>query len=259
MSKNNSFLIANCIALSLVIALNAAANALPINGMNTGQISDLYPSLFTPAGFTFSIWGVLYLLQLGFVVKQFKIKDQPYFDELSIWFCIACVANASWILVWHYLFTVASVVVMLTLLFSLTHIFLLLAKNKMRNRLEWFFVKLPFVFYLAWICVATIANISALLVSFGWNGGFLTPAHWTIALIIIATCLSLFIAFQFKEPAFLLVSAWAFFGIYSRWISTENELVATVSRIAVIVISLMFIKLSIEAWKGRGFTQNNNF
>jgi hypothetical protein len=235
--------------------MNTAANALPINGMNTKQISDLYPNLFTPAGFTFFVWGVLYLLQLGFILVQFKIKDQLYFKELSLWFCVTCIANASWILTWHYLLTIASVVVMLTLLFSLTHVFLLLTKNKMRSRVEWLFIKLPFVFYLAWICVATIANISASLVSLGWSGGFLTPLYWTIALIIIGSILSLFIAFRFKEPTFLLIFIWAFFGIYSRWIGTENELVANAARLAAVVLAVIFIKLTIDVWKGKATPQ----
>ena len=248
MSATKQFSILNIFALVVVLTVNTLANILPINGMNTGQISDLYPSLFTPAGFTFSIWSVIYLLLITFAISQFKIKDQLYFKELSMWFLLSCVANVSWILAWHHLYTTASVVIMLTLLYSLTRIFLLLNNNQL-SKTEWFLIKLPFIFYLAWICVATIANISALLVSLHWLGGFLTPAYWTITMIAIAGLLGLFIAFRFKEPAFLLVLMWAFFGIYSNWAGTENASIGNMSRLYIFLLALAFIKLMIDKRK----------
>jgi translocator protein len=246
MNSNKTLLIGNILALMVVLTMNALANILPINGLNTGQISDLYPSLFTPSGFTFSIWGILYLLQIGFVIAQFRVKEEPYFKELSLWFWLSCLANASWILVWHYLFTAASVVVMLVLLFSLTRIFLLLQKSKSTDKMEWFFIKLPFTFYLAWICVATIANISALLVSLNWHGGFLTEEHWAVVMISIAALLALFIASKFDEPAFLLILIWAFFGIYERWMGADHTVIASAARIAGILLALMVGKLLVD-------------
>lgn len=143
---------------------------------------------------------------------------------------------------------VPSVVVMLILLYSLTRIFLLLQGNAF-TKTEWVVIKLPFLFYLSWICVATIANISTLLISLNWHGGFLSEEYWTVAMIVVATLLGLFIAFIFKEPAFLLVLMWAFFGIYSRWAETEYELIATISRIATLVLAILFGKLLIDSRK----------
>jgi hypothetical protein len=248
MKAQKTLLIGNIVALAAVLTVNALANILPINGMNTGQISNLYPSLFTPAGFTFSIWSIIYLLLIAFAVGQFVIKDKPYFKELSLWFLLSCLANASWILVWHYLFTAASVVFMLILLYSLTRIFLLLQSNEF-TKTEWVVIKLPFLFYLSWICVATIANISTLLISLNWHGGFLSEEAWTVAMIVVATLLGLFIAFTFKEPAFLLVLMWAFFGIYSRWAETDYELISNTARIAAITLAVMFGKLIVDSRK----------
>ena len=137
MSSTKQFSILNIFALVVVLTVNALANILPINGMNTGQISDLYPSLFTPAGFIFSIWSVIYLLLIVFSIAQFKIQDQLYFKELSMWFLLSCVANVSWILAWHHLYTSASVVIMLILLYSLTRIFLLLNNNQLSKTEIW--------------------------------------------------------------------------------------------------------------------------
>jgi translocator protein len=250
MNSNKTLLIGNILALVVVLTVNTLAISLPINGMSTGKISDLYPSLFTPAGFTFSVWSVIYLLLIGFVAAQFRIKNESYFQELSLWFLLSCLANVSWILVWHHLFTTASVAVMLLLLYSLINIFLLLQKNKIKSWVEWVFIKLPFLFYLSWICVATITNISALLVALNWSGGFLSPEYWTMIMISVAALLGLFIAYKFKEPAFLLVLMWAFFGIYSRWIGTEHDVIAHTSRIAGIALAVMVGKLMVDVRKG---------
>jgi hypothetical protein len=97
--------------------------------------------------------------------------------------------------------------------------------------------------------VATIANISTLLISLNWHGGFLSEEYWTVTMIVIATILGIFIAFKFKEPAFLLVLMWAFFGIYSRWIETEYLLISKVAQISAIILALLFGKLFIDSKK----------
>jgi hypothetical protein len=241
----------NLIGLVAVIIVNTLAITLPINGMSTGAISDLYPSLFTPAGFTFSVWSAIYLLLITFSIYQFWLQREAYFTELSLWFLLSCAANASWILVWHHLFTLASVVIMLLLLFSLTRIFMLLQQHKMKDAWQWIALKLPFLFYLSWICVATIANISCLLLDWKWDGGFLSPEIWTVTMIAIAAVLGLFIAFRFKEPAFLLVLMWAFFGIYSKRVNTEYQLIADAARIAAVVLAIMFGKLMVDHFKSK--------
>lgn len=239
--ENRTFPILNILALIGVLTINALANILPINGMNTGEVSALYPNLFTPAGFTFSIWSAIYLLLIGFVLVQFSIQHRPYFTELSLWFLASCVFNISWILVWHYQLIYASVLIMVLLLFSLTKIFLLLQLNEFTSWKEKLFIKLPVTFYLSWICVATIANISALLVSLSWEGGILSPSVWAIIMISVASLIGIFIAERYREPAFLLVLIWAFFGIYSKWSGTENNPIAIAAIAELILLAILFI------------------
>lgn len=238
----NSKLLAtlNLLFLAGVLTVNALANILPINGMNTGEISALYPSLFTPAGFTFSIWSVIYLLLIGFVIVQWSMLSKSYFTELSLWFLFSCITNVSWILAWHYHFIYASVLIMLMLLFSLTKIFLLLQTIDIISITEKVFIKLTFIFYLSWICVATIANISALLVSLSWDGGIFSHQSWTIIMITIASVLGVYISGRFREPAFLIVLIWALYGIYSKWNNTENNLIAITALSSLIILFVLF-------------------
>jgi len=228
----------NLFAIIIVLTVNTLAIVLPINGMSTGELSALYPSLFTPAGFTFSIWSVIYLLLIGFAIVQWTILSTPYFTELSLWFLVSSLANISWILTWHYQFIYASVLIMLLLLFSLTKIFMLLQSVLITSLTEKIFIKLTFIFYLSWICVATIANISALLLSLSWEGGILSPVSWTIAMITIASALGIYISGRFREPSFLIVLIWALYGIYSKWNGTENNSIAIT---ALAELSLLFL------------------
>jgi benzodiazapine receptor len=233
--------ILNFLALLATLTVNALANILPINGMNTGELSALYPSLFTPAGFTFSVWSVIYLLLIGFVIVQRSVASKPYFAELSLWFLVSCAANSSWILAWHYQYVFASVIIMVVLLFTLVRIFLLVQADSELTLLQKFFIQLPFIVYLSWICVATIANISALLVSVQWSGGPLSPVTWTITMTGIASLLGIFIVERYRKPTFFLVLIWALFGIYSKWNNTENQVIANAALGELILLAVLFL------------------
>lgn len=229
------------------IAVNALANALPINGLNTGEVSALYPNLFVPAGFTFSIWGIIYLLLLIYIivstmilVKQEK-EDSAYMHVSAIapLFVVSCILNVAWILAWHHLQTVLSLIIMLWLLRTLIGIYMKMQKTRASITGVYFLsLYIPFVVYLAWICVATIANSAALLVNIQWNAFGIEEWIWSCAMIIVAFLLSAGFAFWRGELSFALVIAWACFGIYKGQFAA-NETVANTAFSAVI-LSLIF-------------------
>ena len=207
-----------------VIAVNALANILPINGYNTGQISAFYPNAFVPAGFTFSIWGVIYLLLLSYTIgyTYYTLKQEQYpkafslIERINIYFLLTCVFNMSWIVAWHYLQIELSVVIML--LFLITLIQLFLKSNTMAGALtstQKIILQTPFIVYLGWISVATIANSTALLVAYQWNGFGMPPVYWSAAMILIAILLAVLMLKKFKAIPFALVVAWALWGIYN--------------------------------------------
>jgi len=251
-SKLNALL--NVAGLSLVLAVNALANILPINGYNTGQISALYPNYFVPAGFTFSIWGVIYLLLIGFVFcslfaafGKFNDAAKACIKKAGPYFLITCVLNAGWILAWHYLYLGMSLAIMIA--FLVTLLLLYIAIRPMKNQLP-FFYRLwtyhAFVVYLAWICVATIANVTALLVGFGWQGEPLSPQVWSMIMILVALLLGIFMVGKQKQPAFGFVLAWAFWGIYSAQ-SPESRMIAFTAGPALTFIFSLTVTILIKS------------
>jgi benzodiazapine receptor len=230
--------IAATLSFAGTITVNALANILPINGLNTGQVSDLYPSLFTPAGLTFSIWSVIYFLLAGFVVMSWLRSDDKMINRVLPWFIFTCVLNMGWILAWHHLLATPSVFIMLALLSILTYIFRMLHQSDSADMKLKLWVILPFTVYLAWICVATIANIAAWLIALGWQGGLIPPQLWTILMMTIAAALALKVTIDYRVPFFSLVVIWALFGIYFRW---HNSSYSSITIAAMVLMTFLAV------------------
>ncbi len=190
-----------------MVFMNYLANALPINGKTTGELSNAYPNLFVPAGITFSIWGIIYLLLAGYCVAQFLPAYRDIGVRINLLFIISCVFNALWIVVWHYQKLPWSLVAMTGILVSL-----ILVNLQIRD-LPPGLVKAAFGIYLGWICIATIANVTALLVHVGWNGFGIQQHIWTIIMIAIGTLIVLLSIIRTNNPYIGLSVVWAFAGI----------------------------------------------
>ena len=239
----------NLLFLVLMITVNALANALPINGYNTGQVSAFFPNLFVPAGFTFGIWSIIYLLLILFTLQSTRwLWNRPeslpgsVARQLSPWFIGSCILNFTWILAWHYLQAGLSVLIMLAFLLLLVRVYLTLQAYRghlSAGQRSWIYI--PFVVYLGWISVATIANITALLVSRSWDGFGLSPITWSILMVSAAILLGLVFAWKCRDSAYALVVSWALFGIYSAHHNLHPAIgYATLAGIAALLFSVAF-------------------
>jgi hypothetical protein len=216
----------NLLAFLATVAVNAMANALPINGKTTGELSDLYPNLFVPAGLTFSIWGLIYLLLAIFAIYQFAAparNSADFLQRIGPLFIAASAANIGWIYLWHYQRVSASLVLMLVLLASLLAVYLRLGIGlpavSWRERL---LVHLPFSVYLGWITVATVANVSAVLVHVGWNRFGASQELWTVVVLIVAALITLAVLLTRNDLFYALVILWAFLGILIKRLAVDS-------------------------------------
>lgn len=208
-----------------MVVVNSLANTLPIGGMTTGALSALYPNLFVPAGFTFSIWGVIYLLLGVFSVCQFfgtQALEQTLHSIRPL-FLLTSLANAGWIFAWHYRLIGLSVLVMLVLLAALSLIHRRLHRQQLPDRRTFWCVGLPFRVYLGWISVATIANITAFLVYLRWEGFGLSGAFWFALMTLLAVILGTVMLLREGDFPFAGVILWALFGILVKRIQTAAQ------------------------------------
>lgn len=225
-----------------MVTVNALANILPINGISTGEISDNYANLFAPAGITFSIWGIIYLLLGAYVLYQLNFFGKVRYkkiDKINVYFILTSLANILWILAWHYDYILLSLVLMIVILYYLIKIASVLNKEKFSNK-EYFFILLPFSIYFGWITVATIANVTVFLVSINWDGFGISDQIWTIIVILIGTLIGLLRMFYDKNIAYGLVFLWAYFGI---WLKHTTFFSSMYQGIIITVLSCMFLFL----------------
>jgi hypothetical protein len=244
--KRVFFPILNSMSYLGVVTVNVLANALPLNDKTTGELSDQYPNLFVPAGLTFSIWGVIYALLALFIVYQllcvFGKKDRrsPSIERIGILFFISSLANLCWIFAWHFQFVPLSLVLMLILLASLIGIYLRLGIGRSgASGAEKYIVHLPFSVYLGWVTVATIANVTVLLVGVGWNRLGLSDQLWTVSVIAVGIGIALTVLFRRNDIFYALVVDWALAGILLKRLEAGTVPVRSVIIAAAVGISLI--------------------
>jgi len=230
------------IAVVATIVVNALANILPLNGQETGAISDRFAIYFVPAGYVFSIWGLIYLGLIAYAVFQAlpAQRENPRLRSIGGLFLLSSVANIAWIFLWHYEVFAATLPVMLVLLGSLIAIYLRLGTGLTPvSRAETWMVQVPFSIYLGWITVATVANATQLLYFLGWNGGALGPEVWTVIMLAVAVLLAWLMAITRRDVAYLLVLVWAFIGIATKHAGTP--VVSNAAWIATVLVAAAVI------------------
>ena len=230
-----------------MVMINSLANILPINGMTTGDLSDKLKNLFTPQGATFAIWGVIYSLLLVFTLRILLMPMVKKTEVLSRLFIVNTIFNSAWIFAWHYEYLLVSLGLMIGLLINLVQISLLL-----KTTTDWsskITLQLPFTVYFGWISIATIANVTAVLVGYEWGGFGISEELWTMIILAIGILVALSQVYYFKQITYVLVILWGYFGIYGKHtglLGFENQYpnIVTLLIIAMVVMLLAGLRLS---------------
>lgn len=250
--------ILNIIAFTAVLVTNGLAGAVGLNGRTTGAISDLLPSTFTPAGYTFSIWGLIYAALLGFIVYQAlpASRQRPFLNKIGWLFVLSSGANIAWLLAWHYGYYVWSVVFMTTLLISLIAIYARLGIGQQQPTLPLatrLLVHFPFSLYLGWITVATIANVASVANYLGWGALGIAETTWTAIMIAVAVVVAGLMLFNRRNLPYAGVLIWALFGIRAAQI--DVPLIANTAVAAAILITLLAF---LGYWRTRPATRQSS-
>jgi hypothetical protein len=254
--KLKAYQLLNITGLILTLVVNFLANALPIGGRTTGEVSANFESLFTPAGFTFAIWGLIYILLIAFVIYQSKglfssgdFHQNRFLYRIDVWFFLSCLANAAWIFAWHHQVIWLSMLLIFGLLFSLIMIYLnLCAGRRTIARSERFFVHVPFSIYLGWATVAAIANVSIFLLKINWNRFGFSPEFWAVVMVCVAIIVAFIALLSRKDVFFSLVIAWALYGIISKRASAAepNQGIMFTAAAGIVLIFLIILFFGIK-------------
>jgi hypothetical protein len=250
--KRISILLINSITLIFALVLNSLQGSEVFNGTTVGEVSAKYETLFTPAGYAFAIWGIIYLLLILFVAHQwfawFKRKEDRELKQTGWWFALGNLANGLWVVAWLNEQMGLSVMLILVLLFSLIKLTIRLQIKTWNAPLRiiafgWW----PVCFYLGWVIVASVANISVFLVSIGWQGGFLPEQVWTILMIVAATVIYLMLIKTRNMREAAVVGIWALVAIAVKQWQTNNEIVIA----ALTASAILFVVIVVHGFKNR--------
>ena len=245
--------ILNGIAFVSTVFINYLSNTGALNNTTIGEVSKDLNSLFTPASYAFSIWGIIYLLLFGFIIYQgrslfINVKDNNFVENIGFWFIISCIANSAWVFAWIYGYTALSCLFIFTLLFSLIKIVI---NNKMElwnaPKSIIIFLWWPFVIYSGWVTVASIANVSSALVKVDWGGFGISPETWTVIMITVATIINLIVTWKRNMREFAFVGAWALIAIGVANADKTNN----IQIIAYVAAAILFISSAIHGFKNR--------
>ena len=224
------------------IVVNGLSSSLPLNGQTPGEISDRYPTNVVPAGYVFSVWGLIYIGLLAFTIYQAlpSQRDRSSLRRVRVFYTISSVANMVWIFLWHYGFLPYSLLAMVTLLLSLIGIYISLGIGRSRApQAERWAARIPFSVYLGWITVATVANFSAVLYDSPWNGWGIGQVVWAVIILIVAACIAAGVSITRGDIAYVLVIVWAFAGITVKHSGTPA--VAITAAVLAVAVALTLV------------------
>jgi hypothetical protein len=218
------------ITILATITINILANALPLNGLNTGQISDSFQVYFVPAGYVFSIWGLIYIGLIAYAIFQAlpAQRENPRLQATGWWVVLGGIANSAWIFFWHYQLFPLTLVAMLTLLATLIVVYLRLGIGRTTvSTAETWAVRVPFSIYLGWITVATVANITDVLYYANWNAFGIAPEVWMGIVLVAVLAIAGLVIFTRRDVAYTLVILWALAGIAIKFAAVPAVAIPT--------------------------------
>lgn len=247
-----ALLLANTLTFLGTLYVNYVYSSGSGSGQSVGEVSDQYSTMITPAGYAFSIWGLIYLLLLGFVVNQwlefFKGWKNESLTKSGIWFTLTNVFNGLWIVVWTNEQIGLSVLVIFLLLICLIQLVLRLGLEIWdASKRVIFLIWWPICIYTGWIVLASVVNTAVLVQTLGFLDELFNETAWTIIVIAIAVLIYLWLTFSRNMREAALVGTWGIAAIAYRHWDTE----AVLAVVALVAAVLLFIASSFHALKNR--------
>lgn len=243
--KEKRLAILNVTAYVWMVALNALAILLPMNQITTQEISNLYHHILTPAGFTFIIWSVIYVLLLMMVLYLLKGQGESV-NQLSGWFILSSIANGFWIMAWHYDLLWLSLILTSVIVISLAIVFRRLQEERKHSKkmMKKIMVSLPISIYFAWSVVAWIENFAVVLVQGKYSGFGMTQVFWGNIAIAVVLGITVIVLEWYKDIAFALTICFALFGVWVQLNqSSESFWIQGMALISIGVIGSQLIRV----------------
>lgn len=229
-------------AFVVTILVNYLSQALLFSGKSIGEVSDKYSTLITPAGYAFSIWGLIYIT-LGIYVYHQAFRadpEQSVYDSIALPLVLNLLANSLWVIAFQFEFIALSAVLMLVILATLIQISIVWVNDRTLPRSRKARLRIPFSLYLGWISVATIVNLSVVVKYTGWETLGLGEPTWVAIMTGVGAGLALFVMIATRDIIFSLVIIWAYVAIAVAQNDNSIIFIAALGWAAVLLVAGIF-------------------
>ena len=230
------------LAFLLTLALNTAATTLPLGGLPTNAISDQFHVYVIPAGYVFSIWGLIYTLLGAFTVWQAlpRNREDDTLRDLGWLPALSGLLNSAWIVLFQYQVFVLTVPVIVALLVTLIAIHLRLWEHRASlTGTRYWVIRAPWSVYLGWITVATIANVAQTGKSLEVSIFGIEPSLIAAAVLLVGLAIAATFVLRFGDAAYGWVIVWAYVGVAVK--ESGTPLVAITALTGALIVAALVV------------------
>jgi len=234
----------------------------PVFGFpDNAELSAKYQTLVTPAGFTFAIWGIIFISQAVFTIFQMLPayrSNKLVQDGVSYWYFIACIFQSAWSFAFGYEIIWLSAIIMFSILVSLVNIVTrqsAIQSSPQDSNKEFWLYKFPFSLHCGWIATAFAVNINVFIVAQNASAG--AQETWAYISLGYAISVAGMAFFLLSIPDFTIPSVliWATIGIANELKNPNDSIenlfgVEVISQIRYSVIGVRGILLVITVAYG---------
>ncbi|MFI8565449.1 TspO/MBR family protein [Rhodococcus sp. NPDC078407] len=209
-------------------------------------------TLVAPAGPAFSIWSVIYTGLIVYAVWQFLPGRTTRHDALRLPIIASMLLNPAWILAIQLGQVWLSVVVIVALLAALVRVFVLLQQRPPESVADAVITDGTFGLYLGWVCVATIANVSAWLVDLGVTDAATT---WAVVVLVVAALVGVTLArYSGGAIAPMLAIVWGLGWLAQGRLTGEltNTTVGWAAVLAAAVVAVATVGIRVRSQQATG-------
>ncbi|MFX0054169.1 MAG: hypothetical protein ACFFAD_04520 [Candidatus Hermodarchaeota archaeon] len=264
-NKPSILQVVNIFAIIITIVVNALAEIIPINGVTSNVISDSYPSLFTPPGYVFSIWSVIYTLLIVFMIYQAlpSQRNAAYLKPTGVFFVLGGIINNSWLIVFHYAYEQPGIYVFTPILIGLFLVLMLYTYVKLEIGVvnvplkQKIAVHLPISVYAGWISLAVIANIASVLNVIIPGIPIAAQELWTALVILVALVITMLMLAIRRDAAYGLVVIWATVGIATKQSVFPIIYFTAIGTALIIALAIFLLPIITRKGFGRFYLRNS--
>jgi translocator protein len=236
-----------------MIVLNWLAATGVLGGIDTGAVSDKYPTRITPAGYAFSIWSLIYLGMIAFSIYQLLPANAARFRAIRTAYILSCAANAAWLYVWSQEQMIVCLGIIVVLLASVGYISVKMQRTE--TLAEYWLVKAPFGLYFGWVTAATILNAAIMLVYLNVRVSDSAAVWFGAGLILIAGALGVIVRLRLTNYFYPLAIAWALTAIAVKQSGTTLIVAAAAFAVIACLIAAMSFVMNLPSSQDRAETR----